>query len=507
VIPAVTLTEAVVGTGARPDRTAVVDALSGRGLTHAELVRDVASAAAGLAADVAPGTVVGVHLPDTPEFAVALHAVVAAGAVALPLRATLPPAELTRLLRASGARVLVTWPVLLDIARLAAGASEVERILCFGDEPDAEPFGDLLGHDPGPPSPPGPRPDPFADPALLACSRGTAGTARTVRLSHAEAVAGLLRPIDAGMIGRDDTVLSALPFTSVFGLNGALNPALRLGATVVANPGAGRRELLRALADHRVTVALVPPKVVETLAFDREVSRYDLRGLRSVVSVGAPLCAETARACAGRLGRPVRQAYGMTETAGITHLNLRPVEEGTLDSVGPGLPGVRWGIVDLETGRHTPAYKPGELCVLLPLTGTAAPGGTARAPQRWLRTGDAAFTDEHGRAYILGRLGEERPEPPPAEPEAVLAAHPAVQDAAVAPGPDPELGLAPYAFAVLTEEASREPVDPAHLLDYVNAHLPPHRGVVAVRVVDQIPRSPSGTVLRRALLRKAGLAG
>ncbi|WP_395104930.1 AMP-binding protein [Actinomadura sp. SCN-SB] len=404
VFPAVTVTEAVIGAGADPGRPAVVDATSGRVLTYAELVKDVGAAAAGLAAQgVAPGTVVGVHLPDSPEFAVATHAVMAAGAVPLPLRATLSAAELTRLLRAGGARALITWPVLLDIAREAAEPTGVDRLFCFGEEPGAEPFGALLAHEPAAVPLAGAVADLEADPAMLACTRGTAAPARVVALGHAELVAGLVRVAAAGMIGPRDIVLSALPFSGALGFNGVLNPALRLGATVVAGPAAGRRELMRAMEQHGVTVVLVPPRTVETFAYDRAVSGYRLHALRSVVSVGGPLNAEVARACAVRLHCAVRQAYGLTETAGITHLNRRPAEEGTLDSVGPGLPGVEWRIVDAATGRDQPSYQPGEMCVRIPATGTAG-----RAHARWLRTGDAAFRDEHGRAYILGRLGEGR---------------------------------------------------------------------------------------------------
>ncbi|MEW2357742.1 AMP-binding protein [Spirillospora sp. NPDC029432] len=508
--PAVTLTEAVLGTpAADPGRAAVVDAPTGRALTHAGLAREVAAAAAALAAEgVRRGSAVGVHLPDGPEFAVAVHAVTAAGAVPLPLRVTAPPAELARLLRAGGAEALVTWPALRRSARDAAETAGIARLLTTADlAPPHAPTGDSpAGPAPardvsrsGPPSEGGAaRPEaPGVDAvAVLGCTRGTAGPARVVPLTHAEMVAGLVRVADSGMVGRDDTVLPALPLSGLLGLNGALNPALRLGATVVAGPGGGRHDLLRALQDRAVTVALLPPRLVETLAYDRVVPRYELGALRSVVAAGGPLRAETARACAARLGCAVRQAYGLTEAAGLTHLNVRGAEEGALDSVGRGLPGVAWRVVDAATGKEQAAYQPGELCVRLLATGTARPGSV-----RWSATGDAAFRDDHGRAYILGRLGEGRPEPP-AEPETVLAVHPAVRDAVVAPAPDPELGLVPYAFVVLSESAAA-----GDLLDYVNDHVPPYKGVVAVRVVDEIPRTEDGEVRRRALLARAGLPG
>ncbi|MGI5163556.1 AMP-binding protein [Spirillospora sp. CA-253888] len=507
--PVVTVSRAVFAAADDPGRggrAAVVDATSGRGPTHAELAAAVGSAAAGMAREgIGPGTVVAVHVPDTPEFAIALHAVIAAGAVPLPVRVTTPAADMARLLEAAGATALITWPVLLDIARHALRAApRVTRVYCFGAEPDVAPFTSLMTGGAAPDVPI----DPAGHAALLTCTRGAGAAPRVVPLSHAEVVAGLVRVADAGMIGASDTVLSAVPFADVLGLNGVLNPALRLGATVVARPGAGRHDLLRVIQDHRVTVALLPPDMVETLAYDRAVGRYRLRSLRAVISTGGPLSAEAARACALRLDCPVRQAYGLAEAAGVTHLNLRAAEEGTLDSVGRGLPGVAWRVVDPGTGADQPAYQPGELCVRVPTQVPAGSllGGPAHRTEplpgtsRWLPTGDSAFADEHGRVYILGRLGEGRPEPPP-EPEAVLAAHPSVRDAAVVPAPDPELGLVPHAFVV-----PAGPVSAADLLAHVNANVPPYRRVSSVHLVDLIPRSPGGRVQRRALLERARLA-
>ncbi|MFC4911674.1 class I adenylate-forming enzyme family protein [Actinomadura gamaensis] len=498
--PAVTVSRAVFGmtpdeeraaVARTGDRPAVVDAMGDRAMSHAELAAAVGSLASGLVREgVGPGTVVALHLPDSPEFVVALHAVTAAGATPMPVRPTVPAAELAVLLAAADADVLVTWPVLFDVAKAAIRTRPVRRLFTFGDEPGAESLTSLHTGDPAPDVPV----DPARDAALVACTRGDGASARAVRLTHAEVVAGLTRVADAGLVGPSDTVLSALPLADPIALNGLLNPALRLGATIVTLAGAGRHELLRAVQDHRVTVLLAPPRLVEVLAYDRSVPRYDLRSLRAVVSTGGPLSAEAARACANRLGCPVRQAYGIAEAAGITHLNPRGVEEGTLDSVGRGLLGVAWRVLDPATGADQPAYQPGELCLRLPMTSAAA------VPVRWLTTGDQAFADEHGRVYILGRLGAGRPEPP-AEPDAVLAAHPAVADAVIVPVPDLEVGLAPHAFVVATRPVARD-----ELLAYVNGHVPSYRRVVAVHVVDMIPRSPAGRVRRRALLQRAGLS-
>ncbi|NDU75468.1 AMP-binding protein [Actinomadura sp. DSM 109109] len=476
--PASTVTRAVFGAAPEPGRTAVLDASSGRSLSHAELSAEVGAAASALArAGTAPGDVVGLRLREPLDVAVALHAVIAAGAVPLPLAGP----DAARLLEETGGRAVITD---------GAPGDDDPRL----GGPDALRLADLLAVRASGTAPPAPARG-GGDIALLATTRGAGGgPARTVRLTHAEVVAGLVRVAESAMFGGADTVLSALPFGTVLGLNGVLNPALRLGATAVAFSGAGRHDLLRVLRDRRVTVAVLPPDLVEALARERAASRYDLRALRAVVVAGGPLAAEEARAAASRLGCPVRQAYGLAEAGGFTHLNLRAAEEGTLDSVGRGLPGVAWRIVDPRTGAAQPSYQPGEMCVRLPAPGAA--GG----PGRWLPTGDSAFADEHGRVFVLGRLSGARREPP-GDPEAVLAAHPSVRDAAVAPAPDGDLGLAPHAFAVLAG-----PVSEGELLAHVNGRVPRTREVTAVHVVDEIPRTAAGRVRRRELLERAGLA-
>jgi acyl-CoA synthetase (AMP-forming)/AMP-acid ligase II len=512
-VPAVAITQAVLGDRPRGARAALVDATSGRAVSYAELAATVAAAAAGLArSGVGRGDVVAVHLPDVPEIAVATAAVMAAGAAALPIRPATHAPAMRRRLAETGTRMVITWPVLLDIALEAVKDTQVERVVCFGDEPEAEPFSALLAagrhdrRDAGRAN--GTRPsdheldpgiDPELDTALIAYTRGTTGRPEGVRLTHRNVMTAIAQLVGAGLISAADTVLSTIPLTDVTGLVTGLHLGLYAGAAVVARPGTGRLDLLRTLRDRRVTFLLCTPDLVETLAFDREVARYGMRSLRMIVSTGAPLRPDAARACAARLRCPVRQAYGLAEAAGITHVNLRGAQEGTLDSVGRGLPWVDWRIADPRSGAEQPSYQPGELLVRGPALARARADG--RPLPEWLPTGDAAFVDEHGRLYIIGRMTGTGPRLTD-DPQAMLEAHPAVRDAAIIPIPDAELGLSPHAFAVL-----REPAADADLLAYLNHRLPRFQQVRAVHLVPAIPRSPSGRIVRRALIERAGLAG
>jgi acyl-CoA synthetase (AMP-forming)/AMP-acid ligase II len=492
-IPEITVTQALFA-GRRHTGPALVEAGSGRVLSYAELAEAFWPAAHGLAASgFGPGSVVAVHMPDVPEFAVALHAVLGAGATATTVRPTVTVDTMTRQLGETSARAVVTWPVLLDIALEAAKATEVERVFCFGSEPDAEPFSALSGRAA---SRRRPRLDPRMSLALLPYTKGAATLPRGVRLTHRNLLAALLAFAGTGLIGPADSVLSGLPLADVVALSTVLHPALRIGAAVVTWPGSGRRDLLRTLQDHQVTVAVLTPEQVETLAFDGSVGGYHLRSLRSIICTGGPLAPDTARTCSLRLRCPVRQAYGLAEAAGITHVNLRAADEGTLDSAGAALPSVRWRIVDPVSGTDQPSYQPGELRLRGPMVGSAL--RAADSPE-WLPTQDAAFCDEDGRLYLTGRLEDGKPGRP-VDAGTILAAHPAVADAAVVPVRDGRPGV--HAFAVL---AGGDATTASTLLAHLNRHLPAHRRVDSVHLVDAIPRSPGGRVLRRALIEQSHL--
>jgi acyl-CoA synthetase (AMP-forming)/AMP-acid ligase II len=366
----------------------------------------------------------------------------------------------------------------------------------FGAEPDAEPFSALQA---GAEQPADSGLDPRTGLALVPYTRGTTGLPAGVRLTHRNLVTGILQLVGAGLISGTDIVLSTIPLTDVVGQVAALHVGLHAGAAVVTRSGTGRLDLLRTLQDRRVSFLLCTPDIVEALAADPEVDRLNLRSLRSIISTGGPLRPAAARSCAARLGCPVRQAYGLAEAAGITHVNLRAAQEGTLDSVGRGLPWVDWRIVDSLTGAEQPAYQAGELLIRGPAV--ARSRANAEPLPEWVRTGDVAFVDEHGRLYIIGRMPG--PGAPPApDPQAMLEAHPAVQDAAVISLPERDLGISPHAFVVL-----RDPVTGADLLAHVNGLLPLLQQVRAVHLVPVIPRTPSGRIIRRVLIERAGLAG
>jgi acyl-CoA synthetase (AMP-forming)/AMP-acid ligase II len=195
----------------------------------------------------------------------------------------------------------------------------------------------------------------------------------------------------------------------------------------------------------------------------------------------------------------------MTELGGGTHFGPDDGEDRP-DSIGRPLPGVECRIVDCATGADVGPGQPGELLVRARgamrgyLANDTATARTIDA-EGWLRTGDIVSADADGWFVVVDRVKElvkyKGYQVAPAELEAVLVSHPAVADAAVVGSPDEEAGEVPKAFVV-----PREPVSEDDLMVFVAGRVAPYRKVRRLEFVDQIPKSPSGKILRRVLLER-----
>jgi acyl-CoA synthetase (AMP-forming)/AMP-acid ligase II len=172
-------------------------------------------------------------------------------------------------------------------------------------------------------------------------------------------------------------------------------------------------------------------------------------------------------------------------------------------SVGVLGPGTEARLVDPGTGRDAGPGEPGELWARGPqvMAGyLGRPEATAEMidPEGWLHTGDLGRIDADGNVFIVDRLKElikvNAFQVAPAEIEALLASHPRVADAAVIPRPDERTGEVPVAVVV-----PRGTLEPERLIAWVAERVAPHKRIRAVRLVSEIPRTPSGKILRRLL--------
>jgi acyl-CoA synthetase (AMP-forming)/AMP-acid ligase II len=302
-------------------KPALVDSATGRALAYGALPDEIEAAAGALArARHAPGEVVGVVLPNVPEFAVVFHAVLHRRGVVTPVNPALTPAEIARQLLNARARYVITSPELAPAVSEAAGDA---RVLLVGT---SDLRGPALAPEPSTPD----------DLAALPYSSGTTGFPKGVMLTHRNLTANIVQVEGVFRCGEDDVLLAVLPYFHIYGLTVNMNFALARGATVVTMARFDLAAFLQTIQRHRVTRAFLVPPILLALAKHPLVDRHDLSSLDLIVSGAAPLDEGIARAVAARLGCRVVQGYGLTETSPVTHL---PPEGPGMDakpgSVGP----------------------------------------------------------------------------------------------------------------------------------------------------------------------------
>ncbi|HEY3129031.1 MAG TPA: 4-coumarate--CoA ligase family protein [Acidobacteriota bacterium] len=488
------------------EKPALIDEASGRTLTYRQLEREVRSVASSLARrGFNKGDVLALLSPNLPEYAVAFLAVSLLGGVNTTINPLCTAGEIEKQLRDSSAKYLVTTPALLEKAFEAAASRKVQDVFLFGGTTaeTATPFGNLLE---GNGQIPEVKINPREDVVALPYSSGTTGLPKGVMLTHRNLVANMRQMDAAGHIGPEDTLAGVLPFFHIYGMVVVLNHALYKGATIVCMARFDLDQFLRVLQDYGVTYAHLVPPIVLALANHPDIEKYRLSKLRMIMSGAAPLSPEIAARCAQRLGCAIKQGYGMTETSPVTHLSPEDPHRIKLGSVGPCVSNTECKIVDPATGVELGANQKGEILVRGPQVTKGylnRPDATAQVidAQGWLRTGDIGYADEDCFFYIVDRVKElikyKGLQVAPAELEAVLLSHPSIADAAVIPSLDQEAGEVPKAFLVLKSQASAE-----EIMQFVASRVAPYKKIRRIEFVEQIPKSPSGKILRRVLVER-----
>ena len=499
-----------------PNNTALVDTStpdSPLRITYAQYGELVTRLARGLvAAGIRPGDFVAIFLPNSWEYAAALHASTLAGAAPTMLNPAYREREVRYQLENSGARMLITDGPLIKGMDLS-GLPELKSVYttrCEGGIGDV-PFKQLLK----PQSAPLPKPDKPSQETIAALpySSGTTGLPKGVMLSHRNLVANVYQTYGPEALPHhdDQRLLCYLPLYHIYGLNVLLNPVLMLGATAVLMPRFNLDTALRLLVEERITTAPSVPPIVNLYCQAAEEGRFPMNsGLQWVKSGAAPLPPELGRRFMQLTGVQLSQGYGMTEASPVTHLGcVRPGELNKVDSIGLPVARTECHILAFEGDREVeaPDGERGELV----MRGPQFMLGYWRAPEAtldvlregWYWSGDVATRDEDGWYRIVDRRKEmikyKGLPVAPAEVEGVLLEHPSVRDCGVVGRPDADAGEIPCAFIVLREGVPDTEKTRIDICGFLNERMASYKLPREIRFVNAIPRNPSGKILRREL--------
>lgn len=519
------------------DRVAFV--LGDTTLTYAEFGSRTGCFAAALhGAGIGRGDVVLIHLTNGIEFVVAYYGSLRAGATVSLVNPIQPVAGLRHQLRDTAARAVVTQAAQYENAAAAAAGTAVELTIVHrlaGASATRSPHsGGVVDYDEFVSGAPAEYTclDVTGDEvAHLAYTGGTTGVSKGVRVLHRNIVANLAQTMTArsgltlvrepdGLIGFADRVrepswdfglgtdvsIVVSPLFHAHALIG-MNTQLLAGAT---NVFAGRftpAGMLELIDRHRVTAIAGSPAMWHALTAHPDAVRRDLTSVRLVTSGAAPIDLSTLAALRATFPRArVGEGYGMTEATalvtGSPMIGRYPAKDG---SVGVPMFDTEVQVRALDgSGAVLGANEPGTLWVRGPQVAAGylnRPDETAQQfVDGWLDTGDVGHIDEDGFVFISDRIKDmliyKGYNVYPREIEEVLLTHPGVHSAAVVGRATAGVGEEPVGFVV---PAPGSRVTPEELMDFVAAQVLPYKKLREVVLLDELPITPTGKIVKAAL--------
>jgi fatty-acyl-CoA synthase len=478
---------------------------------------------------VARGDRVLLMMQNSPQWVIAFFAILRAGAVVVPVNPMNRTDELRHYVDDTGASAAVVAQdllvQLLPLHRVHAdgglqylvvatysdhlGAPTDLRVPAFVAEPRDVPVvpGVVAWADAcGPALEPAPLDIGPDDPCVMPYTSGTTGTPKGCVHTQRSVMSTLVGGVVWFNRSADAVFLSTLPFFHVTGLSGSLNGPVYLGATIVILARWDRDVAARCIARYRVdTWQSITAMMVDFLA-NPELERHDLSSLKVARGGGAAMPEAVARRLKERVGLDYVEGYGMSETMAATHIN--PPHRPKPQCLGIPVFDVDARIIDPESRRELPAGESGEIVVHAPQVMQGYwnnPEASAAAfveidGRRFVRTGDLARVDEDGYFFMTDRLkrmiNASGYKVWPAEVEALMYRHPAVQEACVIASRDPKRGETVKALVVLRPG---EQVDADAIALWCHDHMAAYKAPRIVQIVASLPKSGSGKVLWREL--------
>jgi long-chain acyl-CoA synthetase len=505
--------------------------------TYLELAVQVSRAAEALrAAGVRAGDRVALVLPNCPQHVVAFYATLRLGAVVVEHNPLYTATELQHQLADCGATVAVCWdktaPVIDGLRaqtalqtifavnlsnalpwrkrlalRLPVARARSARAAMTGPVPDGILSWEKVSTTTGPIDAAHPQPR-GQDVALLQYTGGTTGTPKGAILTHrnlrANAAQG--RAWMPGLHEGKETVYAVLPLFHAYGLTLCLTFAMSMGATMVLLPRFDLDQMIAAIKRRPPTFLPAVPPIYERLAAAAQEGRTDLTTIRYAISGAMALPPAVVRIWELVSGGLLVEGYGMTETSPIS-LGNPAAPTRRPGTVGVPFPSTRIRIVDQHDSlQDLPIGEQGELLIAGPQVFAGywnCPKETEAVllPGGWLRTGDIAIADDDGFVRIVDRMKEliitGGFNVYPSEVEDVLRDFPGVADLAVVG--IPAAGDSGEEVVVAIVPLAGATVDADRVQAFARERLAGYKVPRRVVVMDDLPRSQIGKILRRSV--------
>lgn len=341
------------------------------------------------------------------------------------------------------------------------------------------------------------------DLAALLYTSGTSGVPKGVMLTHANLEANMHQIQSWVSFTRRDVIFGVLPQFHSFGFTVLTLLPLTIGCKVVYSARFVPTRIVKLLHQHRPTVLVAIPSMYGALLSVKGAGAGDFSSLRLTVSGGEPLPRTVRDRFVERFGKEICEGYGLTETAPVTH--WRRPGEGEFGTVGKALPGVEVRIVSLHSGDDLGPNEEGEIRlrgpnIMIGYSRDRAATNEAFDEQGFFRTGDIGRVDAAGFLSITGRLKEMMivggENVFPREIEEVIERHPSVRASGVIGAPHPMRGEEPIAFVELNDGCQ---FNEAELRAWCRTQIATYKTPGRIYCVDELPKGPTGKVLRRAL--------
>jgi len=512
----------ILATTAVETPDALATAFLGASLTFREIKRHTDRLAqAFVTLGITKGDRVGIMLPNCPQYILATFATLRLGAIVVNINPIYTGRELLNVAADSGIKLLITLDKLAPLALDVRAKSDLAHIIVtslseysaeHADPPrvaDTLALTDLTSAEyaddlPLVPIEPG-------DLAVLQYTGGTTGTPKGAMLTHANIFANVVqtetwqyRTYQRG-VGR---YLLVIPYFHIYAFTVGMMCGIWVGGLQILIPKYDVEQVLAAIRDFKPTYFPAVPTVFVSLLAHPKVKEYGLDQIKTVNSGGAPCPVEVMEEFERRIGRPLTQGYGLSETSPVTHSTAQ-LAKRKMSTIGLALPDTDFKIVDVETGtKEMPVGESGELCICGPQVMKGywnKPDETADALRRhddgriWFHTGDVATMDEDGYTSIVQRKKDmiivDGFNVYPSEVEGVLYTHPGVRMVAVIGVPDTYHGEVVKACIV--------PRDPDVSIDDLKAHcklnLAAYKVPRDIELRESLPQSAVGKILYRVL--------